>query len=546
MKIAQAQINPILGNFKYNCDLHLEAIEKILSKDSDTDLIIFPECSLFGYHPVDLLERSEIVDLQLMEMARLTSLIPNGVRLLVGGITKNNVNVGKPYYNSAILLERNSVIKTFNKELLPTYDVFDEARHIEAGDLSKNIFKWKGYNILVTICEDIWGWKNSNGSQRSIYGANPLLKISPENVDLVLNLSASPFSDIKWGQRMAVANNVVNRFECPLVYTNMVGAQDELIYDGQSFVMLPDQSLAVRALGFESDINTFEFDSNINVERVNREPLADKIPLKMKAICLGIKDFVRKSGFQKVHVGLSGGVDSALVSALVSKAIGAENVVNISLPGPFNAEDSLSWAKKQSENIGNEFVVLPIEGIYEKILETLKSSLGDFGFGLVNENLQARIRGMLLMAYSNLNHSLLINTSNKSELAMGYSTLYGDLVGGLSPIGDLLKHEVYDMVLEVNSERELIPLDVIKRAPSAELRPNQKDQDTLPEYNLLDNSVKRLVEEIQIPSSEIDHVVIRSLMRTEFKRWQAPPVLRVSDHAFGRGRRLPIAHQYLQ
>lgn len=537
MRIALAQIDPTLGAFSENREKILNFIKRAHQQDSD--LIVFPEASLFGYHPVDLLERPTVVREQEAELKKLARQIPAGITVVVGAITTNSKPAGKPFLNSAVLLEKGKAPKIFAKQLLPTYDVFDEGRHIEPGDTTKNIVRIKGKRVLITICEDIWGWsKNARG--REIYMSNPLKKIKSSSVDLVVNLSASPFTETKRQFRRQMVQQTAAHFKKPMVYVNMVGAQDELIFDGGSFVLSPQGDELARCARFEEDMVIW--DSNSKKGDLRPQP-QDKTDLIRQAIVMGIRDFARKVGFGRAHLGLSGGIDSAVVVCLAAEALGAKSVTAIGLPGPFNSPQSLDLAKKLAERLGVQWKVVDIAKPYESVVEALHAGLGKFEFGVVNENIQARLRQVMLMAYGNLSGSLLLNTSNKSELAVGYSTLYGDLAGGLSPIGDLLKEEVYALAELYNSEKEIIPQEIIKRPPSAELRPNQKDEDSLPPYSELDPAVKRMVENYRAPRTDLDRRILEMMMKSEFKRWQAPPILKVSDHAFGRGRRLPIAHK---
>lgn len=544
-KIAIAQFNSILGDFKYNKNQVLKLVRQA-AEDPECILVVFPEACLFGYHPVDLLERQSVVDEQLRELDHLEKKIPPRIKVLIGAITKNPSNKGKPYYNSAVLLEKDKKRKIFEKELLPTYDVFDEARHIESGQVVRNIFKLAGKTVQVTICEDIWAWP-LNKEDRPKYSHNPIKEIT-KKIDLVVNLSASPFNENKMAQRYFVTSQTAKRLKAPLIYSNLIGAQDELIFDGASFAINPKAEVIDQAKRFCEDLIFITWDQLFPKPKTQPQlkgPLVKDKPIneKRKAIVLGVRDFVEKLGFKNVHLGLSGGIDSALVACLAVEALGPENVCCIGLPGPFSSPESLRWAKEQTQKMGALWREISILDLYNVATKEINKGYGETEFGLVHENIQARLRGMLLMAYSNKTGSLLLNTSNKSELAMGYSTLYGDLCGALSPIGDLLKTQVYEMSDYFCKEKKWIPLPVVDRPPSAELRPNQKDQDSLPPYSELDLAVKKLVESTKPIRGQLENQILQQLMKSEFKRWQAPPILRVSPHAFGRGRRLPIAHR---
>lgn len=542
MRIALAQMNAHLGDFSGNRKTILSLIKA--AQERRADLVIFPEASLFGYHPMDLLERPEVVEDQLRELKSLEKQIPKGILVLVGAITKNTYKTGKPYFNSAVLLSAGKPAKVFPKHLLPAYDVFDEGRHIEPGNsMEKNIFKFKGKNILVTVCEDIWGWDGDKKPGFSKYGTNPLKSVPKSKVDLVVNLSASPFTDVKVKNRRATTLKTAKHFNTPLIYVNMVGAQDEIIFDGGSFAIDRKGKLLAQSIQFQEDLNIVDLETGEGGFRELNDSIDEQ---RRQAIVLGLRDFARKTGFNKFHVGSSGGIDSAVTACLAVDALGPQNVKTIALPSRFNAPKSLKLAQQLAENLGVDFLEMPIGDIYQTMLKTFDKVSGHKGFDLVNENMQARIRGSLLMAMSNFEGSMLLATSNKSELAMGYSTLYGDMNGGLMPLGDLLKTEVYSLANHYNREYELIPNEIITRPPSAELAPNQKDEDTLPPYEKLDPVVEKFVEGFSSPRGTLDKRVLKSLFSTEFKRWQSAPVLKVSEHAFGMGRRLPIAHVALR
>ncbi|MAV90009.1 MAG: NAD+ synthase [Bdellovibrionaceae bacterium] len=540
MRIALSQINSHLGDFETNSKKILEQIQS--AKDRHCDLVVFPECALMGYHPVDLLEQPYVVEAQLKALKKIETSIPDGITALVGIIAINPNKVGKPFLNSAILISKNKPSKLFSKQLLPTYDVFDEGRHIEPGETAKNFFKFKGQNVLVTICEDIWAWPQRGGHRYQTYGKNPLTQIPKSKVDLVLNLSASPYIPKKQKERQLVVKQTATHFNAPMVYVNMVGAQDELIYDGGSFAVDSKGKILAQACHFEEDLAILDLEKN---EGSKKPLVTHEMESIRQAAVLGLKDFVSKSGFEKVHLGLSGGIDSALVACLAVDALGPQNVKAFLLPGPYTSPLSNQLAQKLCENLGIESHSLSINTGFEVLAEELNEKLGPLEFGLTHENLQARIRGNFLMAISNLKGSLLLGTSNKSELAVGYSTLYGDLCAGLLPIGDLLKTQVFELAKHYNSEHELIPLEIITRPPTAELRENQKDEDSLPPYDQLDPVVYKIVEKVKTPKSDLEKRIYNMMMKSEFKRWQAAPILKLSSHAFGRGRRLPITGAYI-
>jgi len=536
MRIAIAQINSTLGDFEGNKLKIIEFIKRAVSKRSD--LVVFPECALFGYHPFDLLERREAVAHQQNLLKEIKRNIPKHVAVLFGLITKNKSKLGRPFFNSAVLMTKKSAPQFFHKELLPTGDIFDESRFVEPGQLSNNYFDWNGKRFFVTICEDIWAWPNSRGE--SIYANNPLDKIKIKKVDLVLNLSASPYFGGKFKLRQEVVAKTAKKFKAPMAYINLVGAQDEIIFDGGSFVVNSAGKKVVDCLKFQEDLNIFDLDT---LESWNPSVEVNEIEELRQALVLGIRDFCSKTGIQKIHLGLSGGIDSAVVACLAADAMGPGAITALALPGPFNATESLTFAQQLANNLKIHFQSVHIGNIFKSFCSELENKLSVKSFSIVHENLQSRIRGNLLMAFANIHNSLLLNTGNKSEYATGYCTLYGDTCGGLAPIGDLTKEQVVKLALHYNSDVELIPKFIIERPPSAELRPHQTDQDSLPSYKKVDAAVINIVEKCLPPKNATEKWLLQKIMQTEFKRWQAAPILKVSSHSFGRGRRFPIAHK---
>lgn len=535
MRIALAQINSVLGDFPANRAKMLEFI--LRARDKKCDLVVFPELSLVGYLPNDLLERVSFIDAQLAELKKLAREIPSGIGVLAGVMTNSGRKKGKPYHNSAALLEKGKAPTFFHKELLPTYDVFDEARHIEKGSIGKGFFTFKKTRILLTICEDIWGWELPGHATN--YLENPLVGLKKNRVDVVINMSASPFTLAKAKDRVSVTSRTAQLFGAPLVYVNMIGAQDEVIFDGGSFAVSPKGKKLAQCLYFEEDLNLFDIETGNGGFRDEPESEIERV---RSALVLGIRDFVRKTGLARAHLGLSGGIDSAVVACLAVDALGPGRVSGFTMPGPFNESRSRTLSESLALNLGIDCFNLPIEESYKSVISTLDHGFGQSEFGVMHENIQARLRGLFLMAYSNKTSSLLLTTGNKSEYATGYATLYGDMCGGLAPIADLVKEQVYALAEHYNRDRELIPREIISRPPTAELRPNQLDQDTLPPYSDLDASVRRIVEGMKPARNETDRWLLEKLSRTEFKRWQAAPILKISNHAFGRGRRMPIAH----
>lgn len=540
MRIAMGQINTHLGDFSANAEKIIEYTKR--AKQKNCDLIVFPELSLFGYWPGDLLERASVVEAQHKELARIAKKIPDDIAVLLGCVTDAKLKEKRFFKNSAVLLKKNKKAKEFHKELLPAYDVFDEERHFSKGDMSKNFFKFKGKKILVSICEDIWAWGDAWVGTR--YSHNPLKSVRDEKPDLMINLSASPFSKNKDERRFSVVTKSAKYLKCPVIYVNNVGGQDELVFDGGSIAVDKKGQVLAESSYFEEDLNLVDLNTGEGgVRAFNKSslPKAKKVmEFYRSSLVLGIRDYVHKNGMKKLHLGLSGGIDSALVACLAVDAVGPGNVSAIAMPSKFNADESLSLAQELADNLGIKLKVLPIEKAYKAQLSCFEDVFGESEFDLMNENLQARIRGDFLMAYSNRYSSMLLATGNKSEYATGYSTLYGDMCGGLAPIGDLLKTEVFALSEYYNLEHELIPSRIITRPPTAELRPDQKDEDSLPPYPVLDKAIQKLVVECKPARSKVEKDTLAMIYRNEFKRWQAPPILRVSSHAFGSGRRFPI------
>lgn len=532
MKLCLAQINPTIAHFELNSDKILRSLA--FAHENKCDLVLCPELSLFGYWPSDLLDQQHLVDQQISFISKIQKVLnkmdSKAPGLLFGAVTKNPNSRGRSFYNTAVFLERNKKPQFFYKELLPNYDVFDEKRHFSPGFISNNILKFKNKKILITICEDIWAW----GSKGKIHTRNPFEKWKTK-VDLILNISASPHSYDKISDREFVVAETAKKLKSPLVYVNQVGAQDEIIFDGGSLAVDAKGKKIFQGKYFEESLEVLDLSKP---QKKFEKPKS--LQLLKQALVLGIRDFVQKNNFKKVHLGLSGGIDSALVACLAVEALGARNVVCIALPGPYSSQMSFDLAMKLAENLGVEFLNIDVNGIYKSFYDELEVSLGIREFGLVHENLQSRIRGSLLMAYSNFKNSLLLTTGNKAEYAMGYATLYGDMCGGLAPIGDLLKSQVVELCRLINSQKQVIPEEIISRPPTAELRENQKDEDSLPPYKQLDPMVEKFIVQNKKPATDLERDIYRRIQLAEFKRKQSAPILRVSDKAFGSGRRYPI------
>jgi len=528
MRIALAQMNSVLGGIEKN----IAKIQTLAreAKEKNCELVVFPELAVMGYSPNDLLERPEVVEAQIKALKNLPKI--KGLTGIVGAVTANKDKHQKPFFNSAVLFSGPGA--AVHKTLLPTYDVFDETRFFQSGEVSGHVRKIGGRRVAILVCEDMWAWERPEHQ-------NFLKKISKPRCDVVISINASPFALSKRARRLKMARETAKIMKSPVVYVNMVGGQDELIFDGGSFAISAKGKIIAQSAYFAEELNVIDTEKN---QGVVREFSNDEGEVLHGALVLGLRDFAAKNGFQKIHLGLSGGIDSAVALALAADAVGPQNVTAIAMPGPYSAPESFKLAERLAKNVGCHFKTIDIVPGYEQMLASFEKTFGQQEFGLLQENAQARLRGFFLMMFANLSNSLLLATGNKSEIATGYSTLYGDMCGGIMPLGDLLKRQVYAVAAYYNSQYELIPKEIINRAPSAELRPGQKDQDSLPEYDILDKSVESVVSKMQAAKNTTDQWLLKKLAVSEFKRWQAPPVLRVSDHSFGRGRRMPISNAY--
>ena len=538
MKIGIAQINSTVGDLTGNFDILRCAYDELSSDGAD--LVIFPELALSGYPPRDLLLKKRFGEdcaKKLNQFAKLTGSCP----ALLGYPEKIDLKQNRSYYNSAALCFDGEVQQVFRKRLLPTYDVFDEDRYFESGK-SPLYFSLLGKKIAVSICEDIW---NSNGTRHS---GNPVNEIAEQKLDLLINLSASPWHINKKTQRSTILQEVVQKINCPLVYVNSVGGNDELIFDGSSVVLDSSANPTHFSPSFESSCQIVDLEKILPVELLNE----NELQCIRQAIVLGLRDYTNKSGFKKGLIGLSGGIDSALTAALAVEALGRDNIIGISLPSSISSDHSKDDARDLAENLGIEYHTLPIQ----KIVDSAESELAPLFAGMspdvTEENLQARSRGLLLMAVSNKIGALLLTTGNKSELAVGYCTLYGDMCGGLAVISDIPKTKVFALARHMNKNGEIIPLSTIEKPPSAELRPDQKDSDSLPEYNILDGILQSYIEDGLSIQAIIDQGysedtvrrIVGLVDRNEYKRKQAAPGLKITSLAFGIGRRMPIVQKY--
>jgi len=546
MKITLCQINFTIADFKKNFETIILETQKHFDKNSTEEhLIIFPEGALTGYPLHDLVELEFIINRQKPFIKKLSQKLPKKAHIILGAIIPNPKKPGRPFLNAALYFHLGKV-KTIAKTLLPTWDVFNEERWFEPGSLKLNVINIKKKKILVTICEDIWGWDDKKLDR--IYTRNPLLEFQSK-VDLVINLSASPFTYTKESQRFIVISKTARHFKAPVLYCNRWGAEDELVFDGHSLICQKSGDIQYRLKGFQQDTCHMNLTSDNQI--ISREvtfksikPKSNSIEEIASAIVCGIREYCLKNKFSKIHFGLSGGIDSALVACLAVEALGAQNVTAFALPTQYNTPESLSLAKGLATQLGIQLHEIDINFLYLECKNLIDRTFRIQEFGIVHENIQSRLRGLILMAYSNLNRSLLLSTSNKSELATGYGTLYGDMNGGLLPIGDLYKTQVLEMARWYQKNRGWISEEIITRAPSAELRPNQKDQDSLPEYSKLDKSLEKIIEHKRIGLSKTDVFSLEKIMKTEFKRWQGAPILKVSPRSFGRGRHWPISHGF--
>lgn len=543
MKIALAQIDSTIADFGGNLRKIGEAYREGIA--SGADLVIFPELAVAGYPPRDLLERDSFIRDNLATIERVIELTAGqSAGLLCGYIERNTEkNKGRPLFNAALLCAEGKAIGRAYKTLLPTYDVFDEDRYFQPARQCAPI-EFRGHKLGVTICEDIWS--DTEIGSKKLYKRDPAGELAAAGAQIILNCSASPYFEGKVEVRRALLRNTAQRLSLPVVYCNCAGANDELIFDGASMAYAAAGERIAQAKQFAEDLIVVDTTTESGPMRELSENTADEM---IEAICLGIKGYLQKIGIKSVALGLSGGIDSALVCALAARAIGPENVHTLLMPSRYSSEGSILDAKKLAENLGVHYHVVPIDPVFSGFESSLAPVFAGAPPNVAEENLQARIRGTLLMALSNKFGPLVLATGNKSELATGYCTLYGDMCGGLAPIGDLTKQNVYRLARRINKDGEIIPEASITKPPSAELRPDQTDQDTLPPYEILDRVLELYINEQQSPERiiasgferETVERIVTMIDRTEYKRRQAAMVLKVTTKAFGPGRRLPIA-----
>ncbi|MDJ0876282.1 MAG: NAD+ synthase [Desulfobacterales bacterium] len=545
MKIALAQINPTVGDFSGNAALMIHFAAQ--ARDAGCDLVVFPELATCGYPPGDLLERPAFIDANLDCLHYLVETI-QGIGVVVGYAERNPDNAGKGLFNALALFENGEVLFQVFKRLLPTYDVFDEHRHFEPGRACE-IFTYKGLRIGLTICED--AWNDPDTFAQRIYAEDPVERLASQDADLLVNISASPFHIGKRDFRHRMLAALARKYAFPVVHVNQVGGNDSLVFDGTSAGFDTSGTLVARCRDFEEDLVVMDVAKTpATASKGQIHPVATSDPESvLAALVLGTRDYVHKCGFKQAVIGLSGGIDSALTAAVAARALGAENVTTVFMPSGYTSGDNYEDTAQLARNLGVAYRTIPIDAIFTAFVTHLSPNFDPAAPGVTEQNIQARIRGTLLMGLSNQSGALVLSTGNKSELAVGYCTLYGDMNGGLAVISDVPKTLVYEVCAFLNTDREIIPGRILEKAPSAELKPDQTDQDDLPDYALLDAVLKGMVEEFKGADTLIqeghDPAAVRDIFRrvevNEYKRHQAAPGIKVTSKAFGSGRRYPIA-----
>ena len=553
MRLALAQINTTMGDLAGNAGRILDFARR--ASGLGADVAVFPELALTGYPPRDLLEKPSFVERTALELRALAD-ATRGLNsaLIVGTITGAAAGEGKRLYNSAVVISRGEIVFEQHKMLLPTYDVFDEARYFRPAE-SQCLFEWSGCKVGLIICEDAWNDKHF--WERRLYRRDPLNEMAEAGAKVLISINASPYHMGKRTLRREMFTSAAREHGLPLVYVNQVGGNDQLVFDGSSFAMDAHGHVAVQARSFEEDLVLFDaFGENPSDNRAVQPGECDAV---YEALVLGTRDYIRKCGFSRVLIGLSGGIDSSLVAAIAVDAVGAENVTGVGMPGPYSSGHSVTDARALAQNLGISFELVSINAGYQAMLSTLDPLIGGGASGVTEENLQSRLRGLTLMALSNKTGALVLTTGNKSELAVGYCTLYGDMAGGLAVISDVPKTLVYELSRTANRRHAgrvpagVIPESVFTKPPSAELRPDQKDSDSLPDYDVLDRILRGYVEQALSPEqiAAVENVplalareIVNKVDRNEYKRQQAAPGIKVTSKAFGIGRRFPIAQRF--
>jgi NAD+ synthase/NAD+ synthase (glutamine-hydrolysing) len=547
MRVALAQINPTVGDFPYNVCLMTNYARQAAERGAD--IVVFPELALTGYPPRDLVEKAGFLERNAQELERFAGETADlDLAIVCGYVGRYDRPIGKQAQNSAAVMERGRIIFRQNKTLLPTYDVFDEARYFHPAD-SVHLFTLQGRSIALTICED--AWNDRNFWKHRLYPRDPVEELFGAGAQMMLCINASPYHMGKREIRRRVYSSLARRYGKPIAYVNQVGGNDQLVFDGSSFALNAAGEPIATACSFGEDLILADLDAGTGDRHEN---LPDEQEAVYQALVLGLRDYIRKCGFQRVLIGLSGGIDSALTAALAVEAVGRENVMGVAMPGPFSSEHSLRDAHEMARRMGIPCQTVSIVGPYERILQELQPVFDELPFDATEENIQARLRGLTLMAISNKTGAMVLTTGNKSELAVGYCTLYGDMCGGLAAISDVPKTLVYKLSRIANQRlNHAIPESVFTKAPSAELRPDQKDTDSLPEYEVLDRILEAYVElyrspqqiasSLNLPLAMVQDIV-KKVDHNEYKRQQMAPGLKVTSKAFGMGRRFPIAQRF--
>ena len=547
MRIALAQLNPTVGDFRANVDGMVRAARQ--AADRGAQVVAFPELSLPGYPPRDLVERPSFLNRNEEELQRLADETSGlDLSIICGMVGRAGDSIGKRAFNSAAVLERGKIVFRQNKTLLPTYDVFDEARYFRPAE-NVDLCTLRGRSVALTICED--AWNDSKYWDERLYHRDPVEELFAQGAELLICINASPYSMGKRDVRRRIYSSVAKRYGKPVLYVNQVGGNDQLVFDGSSFAMNASGKIIASGKSFAEDLVIADLDANTGDLR---EDFTDENEAVYQALVLGTRDYIRKCGFQRVLIGLSGGIDSSITAAIAVEAVGKENVLGVAMPGPFSSDHSVRDAKSMAERLGIRCELISITGPYERVLQELAPVFAERKPDVAEENVQARLRGVTLMALSNKFGSMVLTTGNKSELAVGYCTLYGDMCGGLAVISDVPKTLVYTLSRIANQRlHDAIPESVFTKPPSAELRPDQKDSDSLPEYDVLDKILEAYIEQNHSPkviasslqlSMELVSDIVNKVDRNEYKRQQAAPGLKVTSKAFGIGRRFPVAQRY--
>ncbi len=549
MKIALAQLNYHVGNFERNTEKIIDAINK--AQDDNCDLIVFSELAVCGYPPLDLLEREEFVE-QCIQQIDIIAAQCKSITAVVGGPSINPEPKGKKLFNSAFVLNNGQIKSVHNKTLLPNYDVFDEYRYFQPNS-EFHLVEILDKKVAITICEDLWDEQPVANSfaKSKLYTKSPMKELKQLNPDMVVNIAASPFSYNQGQIRQQIITQKAAKNEIPFVYVNQIGANTELVFDGSSLVSNSRGDVVLELNSFSEDLKYCYLEEVEDNKAIETQP-QDRLALIHDALVLGVKDYFNKMGFTKATLGLSGGIDSAVTVVIAVRALGDENVRVLLMPSKYSSDHSIKDAEDLANNLGIQHDVVPIKDIVSSFDSTLSPLFEGLNPDVAEENIQARIRGTLMMALSNKFGHILLNTSNKSEAAVGYGTLYGDMNGGMSVLGDVYKTDVFALARYINRDEEIIPENTIVKPPSAELRPDQKDSDSLPDYEVLDQVLFNYIEKNESPQKIIaegfDEAVVKKAVRmvniNEYKRFQTPPIIRVSSKAFGLGRRIPLVSRF--